>query len=33
MKNNLNTVSYTLAAFAGITFVCGLAILSGEVRL
>ena len=33
MQNKLNVVSYTLAAVAGVTFVCGLAILSGEVRV
>ena len=33
MKSRLNVVSYTLAAAAGISLVCGLAILSGEVRV
>ena len=29
----LNAVSYTLAAVAGVSLICGLAILSGEVRV
>ena len=33
MRNKINAVSYTLAAVAGVTFVCGLAILTGEVRV
>lgn len=33
MKNKLNVVSCTFAAVAGISLVCGLAILSGEVRV
>ena len=33
MQNKLNVVSYTLAAVAGITLVCGLAVLTGEVKL
>ena len=33
MKSKLNVVSYTLAAVAGISLVCGLAVLSGEVRV
>lgn len=33
MQKKLNVVSYTLAAVAGITFVCGLAVLTGEVKL
>lgn len=31
MKKKLDVVSYILAAIAGVTFVCGLAILTGEV--
>ena len=33
MQNKLNVVSCTLAAVAGITLVCGLAVLTGEVKL
>lgn len=33
MRNKLNVVSYTLAAVAGLTLMCGLAILAEEVRL
>lgn len=33
MNNNLNIVSYTLATMAGISFMFGLVILSGEGRL
>lgn len=33
MKNKVNVVSYTLASVACITFVCGVAILTGEVRV
>jgi hypothetical protein len=33
MHSKLNIVSYTLAAVAGVTLVCGLAILTGEVKL
>lgn len=29
--NKLNTVSYSLAAVASISLICGLAILSGEM--
>lgn len=29
----LNVVSYTLAAVAGVSLICGLAVLSGEVRV
>ena len=31
MNKNLNKVSYSLAAVAGISLICGLAILSGEM--
>ena len=31
MNKNLNAVSYSLAAVAGISLICGLAILSGEM--
>lgn len=30
MNNRLNIVSYTLAALSGISFICGLVILSDE---
>ena len=30
MRNRLGLISYTLAAMAGVCFVSGLAILSGE---
>lgn len=30
MNNKIEIVSYTLAAVAGFSFVCGLAILSGK---
>lgn len=33
MQKKLNMVSYTLAAVAGVTLVCGLAVLTGEVKL
>lgn len=33
MRNKLNVVSYTLAAVAGLTLMCGLAILAEEVRI
>jgi len=33
MNTKTNTVSYTLAAIAGITLACGLAILSSEARV
>ena len=33
MNSKLNVVSYTLAAVAGVTLACGLAILSGEARV
>ena len=33
MRHKLNVVSYTLAAMAGLTLVCGLAILAEEVRI
>lgn len=33
MQNKLNIVSYTLAAVAGVTFVVGLAVWSGEARV
>lgn len=32
MNNKLPLISYTLATMAGISFVCGLVILSGEGR-
>ena len=32
MNKKLNTVSYSLAAVAGISLICGLAILSGEMK-
>lgn len=32
MNKHLNTVSYSLAAVASITLICGLAILSGEMK-
>jgi hypothetical protein len=33
MNTNLTRMSYTFAAMAGISFVCGLLILSSEGRL
>lgn len=33
MNKKLNIVSYGFAAVAGVTLVCGLAILSGELRV
>lgn len=31
MNKNLNAVTYSLAAVAGISLICGLAILTGEM--
>lgn len=31
--NKLSVMSYTLAAVAGVSLVCGIAILSGEMRV
>lgn len=33
MDKKLHVMSYTLAAMAGVSLICGLAILSGDVRL
>lgn len=33
MNTKLNVVSYTFAVVAGVSLVCGLALLSGEVRV
>lgn len=33
MNKVSEAISYTLAAVAGVTLVCGLVILTGEVRL
>ena len=33
MNDKLTIVSYTFAAVAGVSLVCGIALLSGEVRV